>query len=128
MKKYWRELGDTYVAMSTPIQFTFTLMCFIPGLLLPLVWWQMKCVAASTTAEAYLLAAARSGTKIEDPAYYKLVVDLFSYVPSQVTLILAIVAVSFLGCAVYGLVRGAAYLAKRREKANNQVAIAATDS
>ncbi len=116
MKKYWRELGEAYAAMPRAVYVTFTIVCFLPSLLLiPLMWYAGK-LAASAVAEVELLNAARSGIKLDPSKVSELATLLFSSSPALMFLVESIVVVIFISNALFLLVRIAGYFAKRSDK------------
>jgi hypothetical protein len=116
MKKYWRDLGEAYAAMPRAVYVTFTILCFLPGLLLMPLMWYMGKLAASVVAQAELLSAARSGVKLDPSKVNELATQLFSTSPSLLFLVESIVVVIFICSGLFVLVRTAGYFAKRADK------------
>ncbi|MGE8063831.1 hypothetical protein [Pseudomonas sp. NPDC089569] len=116
MKKYWRELGEAYAALPRSVVVIFTIVSFLPGILMvPLVWYMAK-MAAATVAQLELLNAVRSGVKLEPSKVNELMMLLFSASPSLLYLVGAISVVTFICFGLFVLVRTAGYFAVRGEK------------
>lgn len=116
MKKYWRDLGTSYAAMSTQVRFTFTLMCFLPSLLLMPIVWYLSLLSGSVAAQAQLLSSITSGVKPGSDAYNALVAGLFSASPGLLSLIIATLAVIAVGNIVFVLAHFAGVRSKRVDK------------
>lgn len=121
MKKYWRDLGTTYAAMSTQVRFTFTLMCFLPSVLLMPIVWYLSLLSGSVAAEAQLLSAIASGVKPGSDAYNALVTGLFSASPGLLSVIIATLAVIAIGNIVFVLAHFAGVMSKPGDKPNAEL-------
>lgn len=128
MKKYWRDLGEAYAAMPRSVYVTFSIMCFLPGMLLMPLMWYMGKLAASVVAQAELLSAARNGVKLEPSKVSELATQLFSTSPSLLFLVESIVVVIFICSGLFVMVRTAGYFAKRGDKAMAKAASATAEA
>lgn len=126
MKKYWRELGETYTAMPAAVRFTFTLMTFLPGLLLLPVLFFLANLSKIIVAQATLFMALRSNTKLDPVALNALSSDLFSSSPATGFLILSIIALIIIGSVSWMLMQFAGIHAKRAAKASTEEGSAQT--